>query len=59
MKRPAPSRVRLYDEHDLDSVLRSMARQAMACLPTSEVALVGFSGVVSRWRSACNCTCKH
>lgn len=42
MNRPAPSRVRLYDEDDLDSVLRSMARQAMACLPASEVALVGI-----------------
>lgn len=42
MNRPAPSRVRLYDEDDLDCVLRSMARQAMACLPTSEVALVGM-----------------
>ena len=42
MNRPAPSRVRLYDEDDLDRVLRSMARQAMACLPASEVALVGI-----------------
>ncbi|WP_087502231.1 phosphoribosyltransferase family protein [Pseudomonas sp. SID14000] len=38
----APSRVRLYDEEDLDEVLRSMARQALAYLPASHVALVGI-----------------
>ncbi|MEN5033158.1 phosphoribosyltransferase family protein [Pseudomonas sp. TWI929] len=42
MNRPAPSRVRLYDEQDLDDVLRSMARQALAYLPASQVALVGI-----------------
>ncbi|RAS28492.1 MULTISPECIES: bifunctional pyr operon transcriptional regulator/uracil phosphoribosyltransferase PyrR [unclassified Pseudomonas] len=42
MNRTAASRVRLYDEHDLDTVLRSMARQALARLPVSAVALVGI-----------------
>ncbi|KYC16892.1 phosphoribosyltransferase family protein [Pseudomonas sp. ABFPK] len=42
MNRPAPSRVRLYDEQDLDSVLRTMAYQALALMPAQPLVLVGI-----------------
>lgn len=42
MNRPAPSRARLYDEQDLDSVLRSMAQQALAFMTAQPTVLVGI-----------------
>ncbi|ANY86586.1 MULTISPECIES: bifunctional pyr operon transcriptional regulator/uracil phosphoribosyltransferase PyrR [Pseudomonas] len=42
MNSPAPSRTRLYDADDLEGVLRAMARQATACLPPSQAALIGI-----------------
>ncbi len=42
MNSTPPTRVRLYDEEELDTVLRAMAHQALACLPASRLALVGI-----------------
>ena len=42
VNRPAPSGVRLYDEQDLDSVLRTMAHQALAFMPAQPMVLVGI-----------------
>ncbi|WP_085583195.1 MULTISPECIES: phosphoribosyltransferase family protein [unclassified Pseudomonas] len=42
MSLSVPSRLRLYDEEDLDRILREMACQALARMPASRMALIGI-----------------